>query len=1615
MEIKILGGAGLHKSELNAISLIENGFRSSWKGYAGIVLADNQGSMEIDLLIVTHDRVLVVELKEWNGELTSSEGKWYVNKQCRGKSPYDIKRTHAQRIRNLLAAELKYKLRGYSPHVEAHVVLCGSCTKENLTTSEKEYTHNLQDFLDLSSKYDHFVQKVPNIDGIFTKYNYDRPNTENSKKVFDEFFLGKKVKALDYEYHDYQAKKESDYIHPKKLFEEFESFHKETKDIAILRRWDFDQLGNKYASQDLWSEIILREHRLKSYVEGLNEKLGNYFFDPLVVIKRDDILNDTSELYKIRKTEKRIGGIVKDFESYSIEKRYDIVRALLKPISELHNIDISHRDFGIHNVYYSKVSDRIIFSQFFSAYFKEKGTISDYRDILKTNTINLPEDVYDDKKDPFRMDVFLLGVICYFILSKGNILKTDTDGIPVFIEDENINEKVSEWLKKSLSFDSSERFENADLMLQEFNKVTSINLESGFNYLYNQLQKGNFLNNKSFKELYTLSIINSIEDENNKESANYSRFKIDYLGKTCVVKWWNPMYVDENNLADCRRILEFKKKIDKIKSSNISTLNYVEYGYIGSNSILYQIYEYINGKTLDEYLGDENNIESKKIVAKKLINNIINLHQLGIYHGDLHNENIIISDDECYLIDIADISFGSEKYNNEFSPINPTTTDGFGRDIYATYKIVEKIFENTAFEELEKEISLAYELSNGIPVSLDPLLNVLTEEKIIIDGNNTYISTVGSVEVFVGNRINPENLTMESIDGKFLFNFRENKEFSSKIDCYITGLNTYLKVVVDVEERCIDKLFANPASFSDVVSAESKKSEDLLCDFNFSKGDVKSNNQLLEIILNLNSVIDYLEEKYSIDDSIIEEIIPDKYIPISKIWTTLAETEEEVRESVIITSNKINENKDGNYVFEYFAENESALDFEYDEIVRIYNKEGISIGELVIADTNLDYLTINLFRKFNINNFSVGDVLFLESIRNKASRDRRLKALNRVINNNSVIRDIPAYFDINSDINIANQKIDLNLDNLNSKLIDINEGMSLEQIDNFKKIIEVSPISVLQGPPGTGKTSFISKFVYFLFSEMDVKNVLLVSQSHTAVDNVVSRTKQLSDKLGNDLNIVRLGQEAMIDSEILPYSTSSIQRQILSKFDREYEQRILSLANYISLPRNFILELIRLYQFVGPILIIVDRLKLELTSEKSKGNRQEYIIDIENKIQDKIKIIQSILHSKYKHNFELSLNSNHLDEIISYFCNEFSINNIAELKKLKSLLKISDDWLSVLRSGDANFDKFLVKSKQLVCGTLVGIGKNNIQIENVEFDWVIIDEAARAQASELMIAMQSGKRILLVGDHKQLPPHYNKKHIKLAAKKLNENTNIFEVHDFEKAFNKTKGITLSTQYRMVEPICKIISEVFYPEIKGGLQTGRPKSPEWYDELQGTMRKSVVWLDSSADQYNEVALNPGYYNEAEVNLIKNSLQSIVNTSDFLKKIIEDQRENSHPIGIITLYKAQKDKVESMISQTDWLQPIRELIKIDTVDSYQGQQNSIIILSLVRDNAKFSQGFLQHPERINVALSRAQERLIIIGARNMWSKCSEESPLNKVLNVIEKYAVNEAENFEIIENF
>ncbi|MCW7415635.1 Upf1 family helicase [Escherichia coli] len=102
----------------------------------------------------------------------------------------------------------------------------------------------------------------------------------------------------------------------------------------------------------------------------------------------------------------------------------------------------------------------------------------------------------------------------------------------------------------------------------------------------------------------------------------------------------------------------------------------------------------------------------------------------------------------------------------------------------------------------------------------------------------------------------------------------------------------------------------------------------------------------------------------------------------------------------------------------------------------------------------------------------------------------------------------------------------------------------------------------------------------------------------------------------------------------------------------------------------------------------------------------------------------------------------------------------------------------------------------------------------------------------------------------------------------------------------------------------------------------------------------------------------------------------------------------------------------MSRAEWAASLRGLIKIDTVDSYQGQENKIIILSLVRDNPNKLQGFLRDAPRINVAISRAQERLLILGARRMWSKTNNDSALGNVHEFISKQVAVDEPNYQIL---
>ncbi|WP_351089399.1 AAA domain-containing protein [Shewanella sp. S1-49-MNA-CIBAN-0167] len=350
--------------------------------------------------------------------------------------------------------------------------------------------------------------------------------------------------------------------------------------------------------------------------------------------------------------------------------------------------------------------------------------------------------------------------------------------------------------------------------------------------------------------------------------------------------------------------------------------------------------------------------------------------------------------------------------------------------------------------------------------------------------------------------------------------------------------------------------------------------------------------------------------------------------------------------------------------------------------------------------------------------------------------------------------------------------------------------------------------------------------------------------------------------------------------------------------------------------------------------------------------------------------------------------------------------------KVKRIIDMSNDMLHVMRAGNANLDEFFARSRQLVAGTCVGIGNWQIDIASNQYDWVIIDEAARSIASELAIAMQVGKRILLVGDHKQLPPLYSDPHKKALARKLglSSSNDIDELieSDFSRAFSSHYGsqigAKLLVQYRMAPAIGTMVSQCFY---QGELENGGRIIPDIYQDLPEALSASATWLDTSSlgkKAHHQNGSGMSIYNDAEAEAIVELLQQIDENSELVGSLFEQVKDGEAAIGVICMYAEQKRCLRQKVKKAGLSEALLALLKIDTVDSYQGKENRIIILSISRSDLKQSPGFLRMPNRINVGLSRAMDRLVIVGDKRMWQGKNIGLPFGQVIKYMENHSAD-----------
>lgn len=278
----------------------------------------------------------------------------------------------------------------------------------------------------------------------------------------------------------------------------------------------------------------------------------------------------------------------------------------------------------------------------------------------------------------------------------------------------------------------------------------------------------------------------------------------------------------------------------------------------------------------------------------------------------------------------------------------------------------------------------------------------------------------------------------------------------------------------------------------------------------------------------------------------------------------------------------------------------------------------------------------------------------------------------------------------------------------------------------------------------------------------------------------------------------------------------------------------------------------------------------------------------------------------------------------------------------------------------------LFDEARVIACTLVGSA--NRLLEGQKFGTLFIDEAAQALEAACWIPIRRVSRVILAGDHCQLPPTVKS----FAALKAGLGKTLMErIVD-----NKPEVVTLlKMQYRMNEEIMRFSSDWFYgnqvesaPEVKFRSILDLDIPMTWVDTSQFQLPEN----EESLFKEQFVGESFGRINKAEAELTLMALENYFGKIG--KQRILDERID---VGVISPYRAQVQYLRRLLKKKDFFKPYRHLISVNTVDGFQGQERDVILISLVRANDEGQIGFLRDLRRMNVAITRARMKLIILG--------------------------------------
>ena len=1044
----------------------------------------------------------------------------------------------------------------------------------------------------------------------------------------------------------------------------------------------------------------------------------------------------------------------------------------------------------------------------------------------------------------------------------------------------------------------------------------------------------------------------------------------------------------EFEILTIKSISEFEKAIDRVIKNEIYPLKdeqisgvqkVIEIGFIQELKVHFIVYEYQE----DEYRPIE---DFNKQNLLFLIKTLETLKKQNRYGFIITNETVFINSKNETLIKFIGLFEIFRLYNqlNE-EYLSPEIINGKKPKIQDDIYSIGKLY----FEYISNKL---------------PLDKILSEER-----NKRY----KKYSEFIAD-IESINEPIKELKHRKSIQVRTQPEFENEFEPILKEMNNLCYITIEQEKskdgnitgrfttkRYSGRYFLDNANYIFIPYSEKLNGEN---DYIKRVGEIADFN-FVDYSVNNFDCVNYFETKFEQKNKL--SVLNSKKQDLVNKWQTLPEKEKEFIEEKAFKARYIEreESKSNNQNIRFKLKDEFK---DWTNVKELKNtKVKLFIDDNIVGEI-LDYNPADNTLIIKDSKLSVDEIPetgeIVEDVRQETSQfKKQVEACKQFEERDIVNPEIAGILATPEKIPTFS-RIDLDYDSFDDEIFNSNLKNDESQKEAVLEAINKKPVYLIQGPPGTGKTTVIVELVQQLLSKNPDYKILITSQSNLAVDNVL-------EDLPDNILFMRLVSDRVIENDNV---NPKIEPHLFSnKLKNWIEQTKQNSNNYLKNKfgdKTKNATLLTLYNFYNTL---------------SKKDEKKLLTEFFKRL--------NFSHNYLKRLFE---NVKSKKEIDTIFEKELG-------KDFKKLIQLQKQWFafisnattnderkSMLNNGSTEIDLLTAyaMSINVIGATCIHIASSSYRNINFKFDYVIMDEASKASPAEALVPINMAHNIVLIGDHKQLPPVITREEaVKQKIKdKLEDNgldiekefgESLFErlITSFENNKNLKGYIRmLDIQYRMPRQVGDIISRNFYdnklknPDIR--LENLKDYDIDKFHELKLTLpRISIInnYTGEKEDVPNSILFistsnreNPSdngnkfeRKNSCNVKVIKEILNK-------LNKLYANNLDKDKPfnIGIIAGYRGQVDLLKESIRISNYKNfNIKKenkripLIEINTVDKFQGAERDILIYDIVRSTkGKSNIGFLDDYRRINVALSRVKRLLIIVGDSNYIIK---RATLNK----------------------